>query len=126
VTNEVLQREWQLLALADPAARDALAASDPDAAYEAICWSRSDLLVDLEMPHTGDLYCAWAELEDLYEIGRTTPEHFHALVRVAAESWLARPTAQSSAWLERWVSETRAAVAARFEQDGTILDGKPH
>jgi hypothetical protein len=126
VTRDALEREWQLLSKADPAARAALAATDPDSAYAAICWSRNELLDDPEMPHGGDLYCAWAELEDLYEIGRTTPEQFHALVRVAAEGWLARPAAQSSAWVEQWVGDTRAAIAARFKQDGTVLDGKPY
>ena len=124
MTSDPLEREWQLLAAADPAARAALAATDPDSAYEAICWSRGDLLDDPELPHGGGLYCAWAELEDLYEIGRTSPDKFHALVRVAAEAWLARPTVQSSEWLERWVTDTRNAIAARFQQDGTILDGK--
>lgn len=125
-TSEILEREWQLLSKADPAARAALAATDPDAAYEAITWSRNDLLDDPQMPHVGALFCAWAELEDLYEIGRSTPEQFHALVRVAADKWLARPAAQSSDWLEQWVTATRDAVAARFEDDGTILDGKPY
>jgi hypothetical protein len=126
VTRDALEREWQLLSRADPAARAALAAPDPDSAYEAICWSRNDLLDDPESPHGGGLYCAWAELEDLYEIGRTPPEQFHALVRVAVEGWLARPTAPSSAWVERWVSNTREAVAERFKQDGSILDRKPY
>ena len=124
--GDVLEREWQLLSKADPAARAALAAKDSDAAYEAITWARNDLLDDPQMPHVGDLYCAWAELEDLHEIGRSSPEQFHALVRVAAETWLARPAVQSSEWLERWVTDTRDAVAARFQQDGTILDGKPY
>ena len=126
MTRDALEREWQLLSRADPAARAALAATDTDSAYEAICWSRNDLLDDPEMPHSGDLYCAWAELEDLSEIGRTPPEHFHALVRVAAEGWLARPATPSSGWVERWVGDTRDAIAARFKQDGSILDGKPY
>jgi hypothetical protein len=125
VISDLLEREWQLLSKADPAARAELAATNPDSAHEAITWSRNDLLDDPEMPHMGDLYCAWAELEDLYEIGRSTPEQFHALVRVAAERWLERPAVQSSQWLERWVADTRNAVAARFKKDGTILDGKP-
>ena len=124
--SDVLEREWQLLSRADPAARAALAATDPDTAYEAIRWSRNDLLDDPQMPHVGDRFCAWAELEDLYEIGRSTPEQFHALVRVAAEGWLARPAVQSSEWLERWVTDTRDAVATRFKEDGTILDGEPY
>lgn len=122
--SDVLEREWQLLLKADPAARAALAATDPDTAYEAITWSRNDLLDDPQMPHVGDLYCAWAELEDLYEIGRSSPEQFHAVVRAAAKSWLERPSVQSSEWLEQWASDTRNAVAARFKEDGTILDGK--
>lgn len=124
MTSGALEREWQLLARADPAARAALVATDPDSAYEAICWSRSDLLDDPDLPHVGALYCAWAELEDLYEIGRSSPEQFHALVRVAADTWLARPPVQSSQWIERWVADTRDAVAARIQQDGTILNGK--
>jgi hypothetical protein len=124
VTN-VLEREWDLLSRADPAARAVLAATTADAAYEALfTWSRNDLLDDPEMPHTGELFCAWAELEDLYEIGRSAPEQFHSLVCVAAEGWLARPPTPSSAWLERWTTETRDAVAERFSEDGTILDGK--
>ncbi|MGH1563190.1 hypothetical protein [Mumia sp. DW29H23] len=125
VTVDALDREWQLLAKADPAARAALAAEDPDSAYQAIFWSRNDLLEDPEMPHAGDLYCAWAELEDLYEIGRSAPEQFHTLARTAAASWLARPSAQSSDWIQTWVNETREAIAALFRRDGTILDEKP-
>lgn len=75
MTSGPLEREWRLLAAADPAARAALEAADPDAAYEAICWSRNDLLDDVDLPHTGSLFCAWAELEDLYEVGRTPPRH---------------------------------------------------
>ncbi|WP_183099604.1 hypothetical protein [Nocardioides pelophilus] len=124
--DDVLEREWQLLSKADPAARAALAATNADAAYEALfIWSRNELLDDPQLSHTGDLFCAWAELEDLYEIGRSTPEQFHSVVRAAAESWLSRPSVQSSEWLERWVTDTRNAVAARFKADGTILDGKP-
>ena len=126
MTDDVLEREWQLLSKADPAARAVLAATNADAAYDALhTWSRNELLDDPQMPHTGNLFCAWAELEDLYEIGRSTPERFHSLVRVAAESWLSRPSVQSSEWLERWATHTRDAVAARFKEDGTILDGKP-
>jgi hypothetical protein len=125
MVDDVLEREWRLLSKADPAARAALAAPDAESAYEAITWSRNDLLDDPEMPHVGELFSAWAELEDLYEIGRSTPEQFHAVVRVAVEHWLARPVEQSSEWLERWVTDTRAAVAARLKADGTILDGKP-
>lgn len=125
-SGELLKQEWQLLSKADSAARAALAATDADAAYEAITWSRNDLLDDPQMRHVGALYCAWAELEDVYEIGRSTPQQFHALVRMAADRWLARPAAQSSNWLEQWVTETRDAVAAAFEEDGTILDGKPY
>lgn len=124
VTDDGLEREWQLLSIADPAAQAALDATDPDSTYEAITWSRIDLLEDPGMPRVGTIFCAWAELEDLYEIGRTTPEQFQALVRSAAEAWLGRPAAQSSEWLERWVTDTHGAVAARFEQDGTILDGR--
>lgn len=126
MTSELFEREWQLLSIADPAARAALAAPDADTAYQAIAWSRNDFLDDPQMPHVGALFCAWAELEDLYEIGRSNPEQFHALVRAAAETWLARPAMQSSVWLERWVTDTRDAVAERFKGDGTILDGKPH
>lgn len=125
VTRDVLEREWQLLSIADGPAEAALAATDPDSAYEAIAWPRQDLLDDPEMPHVGAVFCAWAELEDLYEIGRSAPEEFHALVRAAAKSWLARPAEQSSEWLERWVDETRGGVAALFKRDGTILDGRP-
>ncbi|GAA4361738.1 hypothetical protein [Angustibacter luteus] len=126
MTSDALQREWRLLSNTDPAARAALAATDPEAAYQAITRSRmQDLLDDPELPHAGELYCAWAELEDLFEIGRSTPEQFKALVRVAAQSWLARPATQSSEWLERWTRETREAVTSCFKTDGTILDGKP-
>jgi hypothetical protein len=126
VSDEELEREWQLLSRADAAARAVLAATDADAAYEALfTWSRNELLDDPDTPHAGGLFCAWAELEDLYEIGRSTPEQFHSLVRVAAEGWLTRPPAQSSEWIERWTTETRDAVAERFKEDGTILDGKP-
>lgn len=121
----MLEREWQKLLEADSAARAALAASDPDAAYEAICWSRIDLLDDPQMPHVGGIYCAWAELEDLYEIGRTARSEFLAVVRVAMDGWLSRPAVQSSAWIVRWVTDTRGAVEERFKDDGTILDGKP-
>lgn len=126
VIDDVLEREWQLLSQADPAARAVLAATNADAAYDALyTWSRNELLDDPQMPHTGELFCAWAELEDLYEVGRSTPELFHSLVRVAAESWLSRPSVQSSEWIERWATDTRGAVAARFKADGTILDGRP-
>jgi hypothetical protein len=126
VNDDVLEREWQLLSRADPAARAVLAATNADDAYQALyTWSRNVLLDDPEMPHTGDLFCAWAELEDLYEIARSTPEQFHSVVRLAAEGWLSRPSVQSSEWLDRWATDTRDAVAARFKEDGTILDGKP-
>ncbi|QCX27695.1 hypothetical protein [Nocardioides jishulii] len=123
--SELLEREWRLLLKADPAARAALAATNPHAAYEAISWSRNDLLDDPQMPHVGAIFCAWAELEDLYEIGRTSPNEFQAIVRIAMDRWLSRPAVQSRAWIERWVTDTRGVVAARFKEDGTILDGKP-
>ena len=95
--DDVLEREWQLLSKADPAARAVLAATNADGAYEALyTWSRNELLDDPEMPHTGDVFSAWAELEDLYEIGRSTPEHFQLLVRGSAEGWLSRPPGQCS------------------------------
>lgn len=103
-----------------------LAATHAYAAYEALfTWSRDELLDYPQMPHADDVNCAWAELEDLYEIGRSTPEQFYSLVRVAAQGWLSRPSVQSSEWIERWVTDTGAAIAARFNVDGSVLDGKP-
>lgn len=126
MTDDVLEQEWRLLSNADAAAHAVLAATHAQGAYEALfTWSRDELLDYPQMPHADDVNCAWAELEDLYEIGRSTPEQFYSLVRAAAQGWLSRPSVQSSEWLERWVTDTSAAIAARFNVDGSILDGKP-
>ena len=47
MVDDVLEREWQLLSKADPAARAVLAATNADGAYEALyTWSRNELLDD--------------------------------------------------------------------------------
>lgn len=69
----------------DPIAREVLAARDPWDAHEAAGRVGAALSDELDwLPHAGGIYVAWAELEDLYETGKTPIPDAHAALRQAA------------------------------------------
>lgn len=106
-----LRREWQVLRQIDPIAREVLAATDAWDACAAANRTGGVLVDDLTwMPHGGQLYVAWAELTDLFEIGETSLESAHEVVRQAASRWLSRPEQPDAAFLSGWLEETLTAI----------------
>lgn len=113
--DDAAEREWLMFAEAmDPVARRILAARDPWSAYEEANDGYGVLFHDLEIPHFGGLYTAWAELADLFEVGSTDLDAAHQILRSAAEKWLDRPNKRSGPWVEQWVEQTRDAVDSTF------------
>jgi len=62
---------------------------------------------------------AWADLEDLYETGKTPIPNAHAALRQAATDWLARPSVPNqAAYIETWIAQARESVSAVIKRDG--------
>lgn len=78
-------------------------------AYESVASMRSAMLDYLEWgPHGGEVFAAWADLEDLYATGKTPISDAHAALRQAATTWLARPShPQAAAYIEKWIAHAR-------------------
>lgn len=103
----------------DPIARDVLAARDPRDAHEAAGRVGAVLSDELDwLPHAGGIHVAWAELEDLYETGKTPTPDAHAALRQAATDWLSRSGPPDASCVERWLAATAQAVQALVDRDG--------
>ena len=69
--------------------------------------------------HGGAVFIAWADLEDLYETGKTPIPDAHAALRQAAIDWLARPSVPNmAAYIEKWIAEADQIATAFVERDG--------
>jgi hypothetical protein len=106
-----LEREWRLLQEIDVVAREVLAATDAWDAYAAANGASGSLVDDLTwMPHGGQVYVAWAELTDLFEIGETPLERAHDVLRKAAIRWLQEPEKPDPVFLAERLGETHSSI----------------
>lgn len=106
-----LKREWQLLQRVDPIAREVLTATDPWDAYAAANGASAVLVDELTwMPHGGQVYVAWQELTDLFEVDETPLESAHHALRHAATRWPSKPEQSNSGFLAGWLQETRNTI----------------
>jgi hypothetical protein len=65
------------------------------------------------------VFIAWADLEDLYDNGKTPIVDAHAALRQAATQWLARPPApELDAYIEEWIAHAGQVVGAIIKRDG--------
>jgi hypothetical protein len=70
-------------------------------------------------PHGGAVFVAWADLEDLYDTGKTPIPDAHAALRQAATGWLARPSGPiMAAYIEDWIVDAGRTASAVIERDG--------
>jgi hypothetical protein len=105
----------------DPFVRAVLDAEDPWGAYEAVASMRSAMIDYLEWgPHGGAVFVAWADLEDLYDTGKTPIPDAHAALRQAASDWLDRPSVpdEVAAYIEGWIAQTGRVASAIIDRDG--------
>lgn len=122
--SDDLEDEWVFYARElDPIAEEILSLTDPWQAYHRAIDLQSPL-VDTspgggwDLPHTGEVYTAWAHQTDVYATGKTPIDEAHALLRRAARAWLRRPPRPEPAFIDRWVAEAEASAAALFLRDG--------
>ncbi len=117
--DDVARQEAFLTGVMDPLVRVLLDAEDPWVAYEAAASMRGVMLDYLEWgPSGGAVFVAWAELEDLFETGKTPIPDAHEALRRAAEEWLARPAETSAVYVEWWVQRVNEVVRAIAARDG--------
>ena len=110
----------------DSFVRAALDAEDPWDAYNSVVELRGALSDELDwLPHGGKVFMAWANLEDLYETGKTPIPDAHDAPRQAASEWLARPLGPNRAYIENWVASTGRAVKFFIERDGDFWRSPP-
>lgn len=104
----------------DPFDRAVLEAEDPWDAYQSIASMRGAMTDYLDWgPHGGEVFVAWADLEDLYDTGKTPLSDAHGALRQAASQWLARPPMpDTGAYVENWIAETARSVSGFVERDG--------
>lgn len=106
----------------DPGARRILEASDPWQAYR-VANDTYPALLDHDLPHSGALYVAWAELTDLFETGKTPVPDAHAALRRAAAEWLRRPGPATATHAERWIKYASDQVRYLSDRDGDFWRG---
>ena len=104
----------------DPFVHAVLGAHDPWDAYESVSRMRSAMIDYLDWgPHGGAVFVAWADLEDLYDTGKTPIPDAHAALRAAATSWLDRPSVPHlAAYVEGWIAQVDQTVSAIIGRDG--------
>lgn len=106
--NSINRREWALLA-----------EEDPWEAYEQAGFVSGAINREmLELPNGGALYVSWAELQDVFETGKTPIPEAHAALRRASELWLRRPEAPSAGFLSEWLDFARQEAGFFFDRDG--------
>lgn len=104
----------------DPFVRVLLEAQEPWDAYEAVASMRGAMLDFVEWgPNGGDVFVAWAELEDLFESGKTPIPDAHAALRQAAAEWLDRRSDSNLApFIDAWLKRVNRTVASIIARDG--------
>ncbi|MFN8195773.1 MAG: hypothetical protein U0R80_16035 [Nocardioidaceae bacterium] len=104
----------------DPFVRALLDTDEPWEAYESSANMRGAMIDHMDWgPHGGQVFIAWAELEDLYDTGKTPISDAHAALRRAATDWLARPGVPHLAvYIEQWIAQAGRTVSAIIERDG--------
>lgn len=104
----------------DPFVRAVLDAAEPWVAYESVVSMRSAMVDYLDWgPHGGAVFVAWADLEDLYDTGKTPVSDAHAALRRAAADWLARPSGPDlAAYIEEWVAQAGRTSSALIKRYG--------
>ncbi len=105
----------------DPFVRAIITTDDPWHAYDEVARMRGSMLDYVEWgPHGGQVFVAWADLEDLYDTGKTPIEDAHAALRRAAREWLARPVdgPEETTYIEEWTARVGQTVSAITERDG--------
>lgn len=121
-TGDETAREAQFFQDAvDPYARQILETDDPWVAYESVVDMRGGMLDYLEWGSFGGrVFTAWADLEDVYETGKTPPSDAHAALVRAATMWLARPTRDEDVpgHVARWLIEAERLATELFKRDG--------
>lgn len=121
---DALGREWAFYEyVVDPTVEEVLALNDPWDAYHRTL-EMLGLLTDTspggswELPHSGEVYAAWATLTDVYDTGKTPIGEAHATLRAAATAWLRRPATPTADFIEQWLSEAHEGAGALFKRDG--------
>lgn len=70
-------------------------------------------------PRWGAVFIAWANLEDLYDTGKTPIPEAHAALRHAAVEWLERPSDSAKAsYIEKWAERANRNAQAIVARDG--------
>lgn len=119
-SDETVQEAIFFREVMDPFVRAALDADEPWGAYESIASMRSAMVDYLDWgPHGGAVFVAWADLEDLYDTGKTSASDAYAALRQAATDWLARPSGPGmAAYIEEWIAQAGRTSTAIIERDG--------
>jgi hypothetical protein len=104
----------------DPFVRAVLDTDDPWGSYQSVASMRSAMIDYLAWgPHGGAVFGAWADLEDLYDTGKTPIPDAHAALRQAAIDWLARPSVpHMAAYIEKWIAQAGRTASAIIDRDG--------
>ena len=105
----------------DPIVRRLLASTGPGDAYDAVVDLRAAMFDELAwLPHGGQVFTAWADLEDIYDMGKTPSADAPAAMRAPASDWLDRSEEESSWNVEQWIERAIALVRAVAQRDGTV------
>lgn len=121
VDDEVVREATFFREVMDPFVRAVRDAEDPWQAYESVASMRSAMIDFLDWgPHGGAVFAAWADLEDLYDTGKTPIPDAHAALRQAASDWLARPSVPNdvAAYIQSWVAQAGCTASAIIDRDG--------
>jgi hypothetical protein len=109
----------------DPIVQGLLGSDDPWGAYDAVVDLRGRVFAELEwLPHGGQVFTAWADLEDIYDMGKTPIADAHAALRAAAAEWL--ELSSEALGIESWIQRATALVRAISSRDGTFWHPSNH
>lgn len=90
--------------------RQVLSATDAWEACDVVHRPANAMLERQDLPAAGEIYNAWMQLTDVFDIGNAPLREAHDAIRTSAEEWLDRPPAAGPSFYTGWAmkAEDRA------------------
>lgn len=105
----------------DPLVRQVLKASGAWEACNEVHLTANATLERPDLPAAGEIYNAWMQLTDVFDIGNAPLREAHAAIRLSAEEWLDRPPAADHSFYTGWARKADDRAKHLFSKYGLSI-----